>query len=398
MDIENNKSKYLNKESMIKSLEIEESESPSEKNNIYMPNKYVFDMDYKTMYEQAMNKIKKLEEKKEKNKKNKDGEQSNEFYTELLRENAKLKEGQNKEIEEYKITINKLNNTINKLTEQVKELSKNSKNNISVENSREYKDLLKEFNDFKNSFNIDYDKQNPDNNKDIELNKIKKEYENKIENLESKLNNKNDININEIREKLKKEIESEYKQKKNSQKSENSEKYESRNKKMKNKNLNIMERYPVKKINNVDNEIFKFVASEDTFLIKYQYDICRKLDKSVEEITFDDIFDFKVSYGDLSDTPQERSRFKNKLRRCKHLYNIYEDKLNNFKISLYYLSSISENDWSIWKKEFHKLILELYPEFKIDENKNKICQYVFKSGKKKGDICGKYECTNKYHI
>lgn len=161
---------------MIKSLEIEKTESPSEnkKNNMHMPKKYVFDMDYKTLYEQAMNKIKKLEEKKEKNNKNKDGDQSNEFYKELIRENAKLKEGQTKEIEGYKKIINKLNVTIGELNEQIKILSKNNKNNISVENSREYKELLKEFNNFKNNVNFDYNKQNIESNKDIELKKIKK--------------------------------------------------------------------------------------------------------------------------------------------------------------------------------------------------------------------------------
>lgn len=232
-----------------------------------------------------------------------------------------------------------------------------------------------------------YEKENKQDNNEEKDELIKK--------LQNDLKNKEEMNINKIKEDLRKEIEDEIKQ--NNIQTQTSV-VVTRNQKMKNKDLHILDRYPVKKLDSINNEILKFVASENAFIIKFQYDICRRVDKSVDEISFDDIFDFKVSCGDLSDTSQERNRFKNKLRRCKYLYTIYEDKLCNFKISLYYLGEMSETNWKLWINEFHKLVLDIYPDFKIDENKTKICQYVFKSGKKKGNACGKNDCTNPKHI
>lgn len=200
---------------------------------------------------------------------------------------------------------------------------------------------------------------------------------------------------------MRKELENEKKNKSNNQgqtsETDNNSEFKTRNEKMKDKTKDIMDRYPVKIFKDVDNEILQFVASEDAFIIKFQYDICRKVEKNIKDITYNDIFDFKVKHGELKNTNREKTRFKNKLRRCRYLYNIYKEKLSNFKISLYYLSAMSEEDWKIWINEFHKLIMDIYPDFEIEENEENICKYVFKSGNRKGELCGKYECENKFH-
>lgn len=326
------------------------------------------------------NKIKELEEEIIKMNQEKENEK-HEIARQKDKEMIKLQQQINEKEEKFE----ELSKTNTMLMTKYAKLENQINDKIDINSVPEYLNLKEKYEQLESDKRLNSDS--------------KEQLSKKIKELENELQNKKETNLDretiekEYEAKMRKQIEEEIKGKYKSQTS-----VVTRNKKMKDKQLNIMDRYPVKIYSELNgSEILKFVASEGAFMIKFQYDICRKIDKAIEDITLDDIFAFKVKYGELSDTTQEKNRFKNKMRRCNYLYDIYDEKLCHFKISLYYLGDMSENDWKLWIEEFHKLILNIYPDFKIDENKQKICQYVYKMGKRKGERCGKYNCSHPKH-
>lgn len=73
------------------------------------------------------------------------------------------------------------------------------------------------------------------------------------------------------------------------------------------------------------------------------------------------------------------------ITRCRDLFEKYGKGLCNFKISLYHLKIMSDDEWEEWFKEFDKLFN------KINVNEN-ICKYKYKNG----NFCSKMNCKIKH--
>lgn len=155
--------------------------------------------------------------------------------------------------------------------------------------------------------------------------------------------------------------------------------------KQRNRDLPAIERYPVKVFNKTNSEILNFVSEENKILIKFQYKIAEKLDKKIEEITIDDIIDYKIKTEDLTDNRDQRKRLRFKIQRCKILYEKFGEKLNRFKISLHDLSEMPEKVWKVWLPSFEDIVNDLYK----DSIK---CDYTYKNNKK----CNRYDCKIKH--
>lgn len=155
--------------------------------------------------------------------------------------------------------------------------------------------------------------------------------------------------------------------------------------KQRNKDLPAIERYPVTIYDKSNSELLNFVSEENKFLIKFQYKIAEKLDKKIEEISINDIIDFKIKCEGLNDNKDQRKRLKFKIERCKILYEKYGEKLSRVKISLNYLSEMPEKIWFEWLQSLDNLINNIY----INSIK---CDYRYKNNK----VCGKYDCRIKH--
>lgn len=158
--------------------------------------------------------------------------------------------------------------------------------------------------------------------------------------------------------------------------------------KHRNKELPILERFTVKVYNDKDlknSEVLQFVGSEDCFMIEYQYKIADKINKKIDEISIDDVIDFKIKYEGFRNTRTRRTELKHLITRCRDLFEKYGKGLGKFKISLYYLKIMSDDEWIEWLNEFDKLFNKVV-------NKEDICKHQYKNGKE----CGKLNCKIKH--
>lgn len=153
------------------------------------------------------------------------------------------------------------------------------------------------------------------------------------------------------------------------------------------KTLPILQRFKVKIYNEDDiknSEILQFVGSEDCFMIEYQYKIASKINKKIEDITIDDVINFKIKYEGLRNTYTRRTELRHLITRCKILFEKHGKKLSKFKISLSHLKIMSDEEWEEWLVEFGKLIDEV--------SKKGTCDHKYKNGKE----CGKISCKIKH--
>lgn len=161
------------------------------------------------------------------------------------------------------------------------------------------------------------------------------------------------------------------------------------------KSLPIMERFPVKIYKNRDigdSEILQFVSSENCFMIEYQSKIADKLNKNIENITIDDVVNFKLKYDEINDenklkkkNKSIKTKIKRLILRSENLYNKYGKKLCKFKISLNYLKEMSEEEWTKWLSEFDNIFND------VCKNET-ICNHKYKNGKE----CGRINCKIKH--
>lgn len=154
------------------------------------------------------------------------------------------------------------------------------------------------------------------------------------------------------------------------------------------KNLPILDRFKVKVFKDEDlkdSEVLQFVGSEDCFLIEYQYKIANKIHKKVDDITIDDVINFKIKYEGLRNTYTRRTELRRLITRCRDLFEKYGKRLCKFKITLYHLKIMSDDEWEEWVTEFDKL----FNKINIDKN---ICKHQYKNG----NICGKISCKIKH--
>lgn len=294
-----------------------------------------------------------------------------EKVNEALKEQEKINK---KNIEFYK-------NAYQRQIKEIKELNSKIESYVNNEGS-EYTDLINKINDLNEEIielkNINNQYKQSENEIDIDSikNKLQKEFQAQIEELKLKhikeINELKNVNIptpstsDDI--KLKNvlpigDIRS-------------------------NDKLDILTRYPIKQynINEIGgNEIKALIAAENSFKIKYQYQIAKKLNKNIDSITMDEIIDFKIKQENLN--PKDKYKLKRKIERCYYLYNKYGDKLNILKFSLRNVSYMNTKDWELWLEELDKIIQN------IPEN----CQYVFKKGARKDQKCGVLNCKDKRH-
>lgn len=150
------------------------------------------------------------------------------------------------------------------------------------------------------------------------------------------------------------------------------------------RSLPIMKRFKVKVYEDIDlrdSEILQFVSSEDCFMIEYQYKIAEKVNKNIENISIDDIIDFKIKYEGFRNISSRRTEIRHLITRSKYLFEKYGKKLSKFKISLNHLKIMNDEEWNEWKIEFDKLYNEICKN-------NMECKHVYRNNKK----CGKINC------
>jgi hypothetical protein len=158
-----------------------------------------------------------------------------------------------------------------------------------------------------------------------------------------------------------------------------------------NKELPILERFiaiPYDTCDIKNSEILQYVSSEDSYNIKYQYIIADKINKKIEEMTIDEVIDFKIKYDKRSNSKTTRIELKHKIERCEYLYNKYKENLSKFKISLSDLSIMSSEEWEEWKIAFDILYNEIF-----NINKPVPCTHKYKGGR----VCNKPDCKIKSH-
>lgn len=158
------------------------------------------------------------------------------------------------------------------------------------------------------------------------------------------------------------------------------------------KSLPILERFGTKHIKDddiKDSEILRFVGEEDCFNIEYQYLVANKIDKKQENISIDDVVDFKIKYENKRNTRTRRKEYRYLIKRCNYLFDKYDKNLGKFKISLYNLRTMSDDDWNEWKIAFDNLYKEVFK----DSIK---CDIILKSGRNKGKPCNRLNCKIKH--
>jgi hypothetical protein len=158
-----------------------------------------------------------------------------------------------------------------------------------------------------------------------------------------------------------------------------------------NKELPILERFiaiPYDSGDIKDSEVLQYVSSEDSYNIKYQYMITEKINKKIEDITIDEVVDFKMKYNKKTNSRTIKMELKHKIERCEYLYKKYKENLSKFRISLSDIRIMSIEEWEEWKIAFDKLYNETF------NNYNPIyCTYKYKGGR----ICNKLDCNIKTH-
>lgn len=162
--------------------------------------------------------------------------------------------------------------------------------------------------------------------------------------------------------------------------------------KSRNKSLPILERFGTKHIKNEDikdSEILRFVGEEDCFNIEYQYLVANKIDKKQENISIDDVVEFKIKYENKRNTKSRRKEYRYLIKRCSYLFNKYDKNLGKFKISLSSLRIMSEDEWNQWKIAFDNLYKEVFK----DSIK---CDVILKYGRNKGKPCNRLNCKIKH--
>lgn len=293
-----------------------------------------------------------------------------------------------KESSEYKELLNKLNIIEKEKKDITEDYIKIQNKSIDIDNDDKFKSLKD-----------DYDKlyYERENNKDEINNYLDdiKTMNDTIKELEDKL--KNIPNEEEIENKYKIIYEDKMKQKNKINKTikENNKSDTFPITEKNDKIANLLKRFPITVYRDInDNEIKDMVASECSYIVKYQYEISNKTNNQ-NEISINDIVDYIIIQEKL--THQEKNRLLNKYERCYYLHKTYYDKLNIFKFDLSHISVMTKEEWKLWLVELHKLIKNEYPDDVSDNIIVNNCKFIYLRGEKKGQPCNRIECRIKSH-
>lgn len=360
-----------------------------------MQNKYVFDMDYKTLYEQAMQELEKIKEKNEqkndkktkKEEKNNDEIQYKSLYQELIQENNKLKKDYEKNDMENKKIIKELTDTIEKLNNKIDTFNtksyQNNIDNVEIEKTKKYQDLLEENKRLKL-----FENENKTNKLDDEL---KFELENKYKEETKILKEEYEKQIRELKEKNK-----EYKNNESNNRNKVPTEKEDKKKDRRNKGKPILERFPIYIYNVTDEDakndqdiknLLYFANMEEYIIMNHNSDIVDEVDK-LSKVDIEFLVDYRLKYEKKNITKDSKLYMTRKIMRSKDLFRDYKEKLCKVKFSLSSLSKMSNNDYIEWKNELNKILNNV----EIDNNDTSLCSYIIKSGKRKGLPCGKINC------
>lgn len=360
-----------------------------------MSNKYVFDTDYKTLYENAMRELELLKEKNEqkidkktkKEDKNNDDMQYKHLYQELIQENNKLKKDYEKNDMENKKIIKELTDTIEKLNNKIDTFNtksyQNNIDNVEIEKTKKYQDLLEENKRLKL-----FENDNKTNKLDDEL---KFELENKYKEETKNLKEEYEKQIRELKEKNK-----EYKNNENNNRNKVPTEKEDKKKDRRNKGKPILERFPIYIYNVTDEDakndqdiknLLYFANMEEYIIMNHNSDIVDEVDK-LSKVDIEFLVDYRLKYEKKNITKDSKLYMTRKIMRSKDLFRDYKEKLCKVKFSLSSLSKMSNNDYIEWKNELNKILNNV----EIDNNDTSLCSYIIKSGKRKGLPCGKINC------
>lgn len=285
-----------------------------------------------------------------------------------LKEDVKLLKDKNEILNNI---INKNNNTINKYNDDLIKNYINEKEiyiNFDINNKVDIKEDIKteRLLDINKNKEVKYDILTPPQTPDKKIFKPKPAYKLfEEENKEPFYDTKDDIKINDNIKNTLEEI----------QPRRYTHKFE-------NKELNILERCNVNAYNyNSKNknsiELLDFIGTEYKVLIKFNSVVSEKINHNDKDI-WNEIFKFKIDNKEL--TNNTKYSYKNKVLRCKEIYDKYGDSLGKFKIYVNYLGKLNDNEWKEYLIEFDKL-------YKNTINENDICKHKYKNDKTCNRIC-----------
>lgn len=105
----------------------------------------------------------------------------------------------------------------------------------------------------------------------------------------------------------------------------------------------------------------KYIEEEIYNLQKYKYEIYKKTKKNVNNITIQDIIEYKFKTENMNKS--RKRRFINKVNRCLYIYKKYGNKLNISNLTIFKLSDMSKHNWD-------------FLTIKIDEHFNKLGENI----------------------
>jgi hypothetical protein len=147
------------------------------------------------------------------------------------------------------------------------------------------------------------------------------------------------------------------------------------------KNLQINERFPIKIFKGIGNNfVYQLVAAETSLKIKYKHEIACATKNDKDNINVNEILDYIKSQKDISS--QEQTRLRRKFIRCYKLYEKYGEKLNTLNFSLYNIGYMTDKEYILWLQYLENVINEL----------PKKCNYIYRKGDRKGQICETFDC------
>lgn len=154
---------------------------------------------------------------------------------------------------------------------------------------------------------------------------------------------------------------------------------------LRDKNYEIKERLPITVFKNIKNNlVYKTIAAETSFRIKIAHEIAELTKRESNEINYNEIIDYIISQSNIKLDGKSKTRLRRKYQRSWEIYDIYGEKLNVLKFSIYVFSEIDDEDYKQWKIYLSEIIDTL----------PKQCNYIYRKGNKKGDICGIHDCKD----
>jgi hypothetical protein len=166
----------------------------------------------------------------------------------------------------------------------------------------------------------------------------------------------------------------------------------------------ILDLYPIPIYNVTDDdakhdkeikELLYFANMEEYIVMNHNSDLVDRVDIIKDKISIDYLVEFRLKYENKKITDNSKLRMKRKIIRSKQLFKDYSNKLSNVKIYMSYLGKMTDNEFKVWEIELRKILNCVKTDEEIEE---KICTKIIKSGKNKGNKCGKTNCTrHMYH-